>query len=847
MLSFHRVGVWVVLAGLIQLTTWAQVSGPATGDMSPNAPSAHREVGVPISRGSGDMLPMATAPVGEDQSDDLLLGEDPDNHLGFAFARHLGRDQRAFWTKPAHFQVKDLKWISPFIGMTAGVIAGDDWISKQIPLSKVQASKTFSDYGTYSLISAGGGAFLLGHITGNDRMSEAGLLSGEAAIDSTAIAMLLKGATQRPRPYQDNGSGTFFQGGGSFPSEHAAIAWSIASVMAHEYPGTLTKILAYGLATGISATRVTGQQHFASDVIVGSALGWYFGRQVYRSHHDSDLGGEAWGDLLPESSGEKIRNPENMGSPYLPLDSWVYPAMERLIALGYVKTAYLGIRPWTRMECARMLEEAKETVGDDDEQSGQEARIYHDLEQEFASENARLNGAANAGATLDSVYTRITNISGPPLRDGYHFGQTIINDYGRPYAQGLNSVDGFTAHATAGPFAFSFRGEYQHAPGVSSYSPQVLNATAAVDAAPPLANGAPTTNRFKPLEATVSLNIKDIQFSFGLQSQWLGPGESGPLLMSDNAPPFVALRINQVSPQYIPGFSRILGPVRTEFYIGQLDGHHWEHCIVPSCRSYPGYPGVIGPNIVPQPFIHGAVFSLKPTPNLELGMTYSAMFGGPGLPVTFGTFFHTYYVHTTNLALNPGKRASAANISYRVPGLRDWLTLYLDSMTWDEVSPLGSTRANVNPGLFMPKLPKIPKLQLRAEGLNISRTKEFPIGWVYFNGDRYLSGYTNGGELLGSWIGRAGRGGQGWLTYSFSPRSTFQLGYRLQTVAPNFVGGGRLADYSGKGDFLLHHDLSISGLLQYEQWKFPVLRATQQTNISASIQLTFYPHWHTAR
>lgn len=48
-------------------------------------------------------------------------------------------------------------------------------------------------------------------------------------------------------------------------------------LLTHEMPGTLTKILAYGLATGISATRVAGQQHFPSDVIIGSALGWYFG------------------------------------------------------------------------------------------------------------------------------------------------------------------------------------------------------------------------------------------------------------------------------------------------------------------------------------------------------------------------------------------------------------------------------------------------------------------------------------------------------------------------------------------------------------------------------------------
>ena len=133
----------------------------------------------------------------EDSKADASLGEDPDNRLIVPFVKHLASDQKTFWTAPAHFQVKDLKWAAPFMGITAGFIAGDSWISKQIPLGKVQTSKTFSDYGAYSLIAAGGGAFVLGHLTGNDHMSEAGLLSGEAAINATAIAYLMKSATQR--------------------------------------------------------------------------------------------------------------------------------------------------------------------------------------------------------------------------------------------------------------------------------------------------------------------------------------------------------------------------------------------------------------------------------------------------------------------------------------------------------------------------------------------------------------------------------------------------------------------------------------------------------------------------
>src|SRR5207248_6046045 len=104
------------------------------------------------------------------------------------------------------------------------------------------------------------------------------------------------------------------------------------------------------------------------------------------------------------------RNPANMGSPYVPLDSWVYPAFDRLAAMGYVKTAFMGLRPWTRMECARLVEEAK----DHDDTDRSAVRGYVDaLKQEFSAE---LNGVRRQ-AVVESIYTRLTGISGQPLTD----------------------------------------------------------------------------------------------------------------------------------------------------------------------------------------------------------------------------------------------------------------------------------------------------------------------------------------------------------------------------------------------------------------------------------------------
>jgi hypothetical protein len=775
----------------------------------------------------------------EESHDWLAPGTDPENRLISPFLKHLVEDQKQFWSTPTRLRVKDLKWIAPSAASVGLLIATDSWLARQVPASHMATSKTLSDYIAYSFVGLGGTSFLLGHIRHDDHLSETGLLAGEAAINSAGVAYALKEITQRQRPIQGNGHGNFFAGGASFPSEHSALAWSVASVWAHEYPGWLSQTAAYGLASAVTIGRVTAKQHFPSDAIVGSALGWYLGRQVYRAHHDPELGGSGWADSIDEKSGERSRNPNFMASPYVPLDSWIYPALERLIGSGYIQSGVLGMRPWTRMACAHLLEDAADKFPDNGVEEGVAGRTYAALTAEFNAEMARLDGAANLGARVESLYTTTAGISGTPLRDGYHFGQTIINDYGRPYWSGVNNVTGLTADAEAGPVSIYFRGEYQHAPAMPSETPQTLAATAAADLTPTLPNGTAEVNQFALLDSTASINLNNVQISFGKQSVWLGPGESGALLLSNNAAPIPMVKIDDVVPHKIPGPLSVLGPFRAEFFVGQLTGQHWEFCTVPACHSNPAAPGLVGPNISPQPFFHGEKISFQPTPNFEFGMGVTAMFGGPGLPVTFGNFFKTYYVHTPSN--NPGKRVSSADLSYRVPGLRNWLTFYMDSMVWDEFSPIGSTRANVNPGIYLPQIPKVPKLELRAEGVNISRTKEFFPGFVYFNADRYRSGYINNGNLLGSWAGRAGRGGRGWLTYWLSPRNKLQLGYRLQTVSPAFIEGGRLVDYSAESEFMLARQVSVSGLVQYEQWRFPAITPARQSDVTASMQITFYP------
>ena len=75
--------------------------------------------------------------------------------------------------------------------------------------------------------------------------------------------------------------------------------------------------------------------------------------------------------------------------------------------------------------------------------------------------------------SIDELYTRAEVISGTPVNDSFHFGQTLYDDYGRPYWKGFNNITGVSGSAVDGRFVMYGRGEYQHAPAIPAYSPSV--------------------------------------------------------------------------------------------------------------------------------------------------------------------------------------------------------------------------------------------------------------------------------------------------------------------------------------------------------------------------------------
>ena len=542
-----------------------------------------------------------------------------------------------------------------------------------------------------------------------------------------------------------------------------------------------------------------------------------------------------------------------LGSTYIPVDSPVYPMALRLYSLGYLDSIFIGSRPWTRRSLLHALSQTTPdvTASNDDEAIEILARLQTILAAEGSPEGkdrGRVEG-------VETIYTRLMGVGGPVLRDSYHLGQTINNDYGRPYQSGFNNITGFSTINEVGRFSLYVRGEYQHAPSAAGYNAALSRTISNIDAIPypgtnnyqlhqdtipsgPIAS----QNPFRLQEATLSYHLLGHELSFGKSDAWLGPGYGGAMAWSNNAENIYSFRINRVEPMHIPLFSKIFGPVRYDFLVGSLQGHS-------------------APN---APWVHQELISLSPTKDLQISFQRTAIWGGHGHgcllpdgsiypcnePITLHTFLKSFFsISDVTVAekysrSDPGARFSSFTFSYRLPFLRRYLTLYTDSTTHDDVFPISAPRrAGWRPGLYLSHVPGMPKLDLRAEAVYTDYvTLRSVFGQAnYFEGVQQ-QGYTNKGFIFGDWIGREAKGGQVWFTYHLSAADLVQVEYLRKKNAKDFIPGGTTQNQL-KVEAVKHfsHDLSADAWVQYEHWIAPIYLPGAQDDVTAAIQVTWHP------
>jgi membrane-associated phospholipid phosphatase len=215
------------------------------------------------------------------------------------------RDEGDIWSSPSRMDWNDAAILGGVAAATAILIATDEqvyrsfinfrndhtWVQKVSPVA-TKLGEFYVPYGVAALFCLKGVAFK------DDEALDTGLLSAEAMLHSAIAVQVFKHLFGRTRPYVHDGQDKWFgpraivkrYSGGfssydSFPSGHTITAFSLATVIAERSDQFWVGATAYSLAGVCGLSRLTEQDHWLSDVVVGAAMGVAIGKLVVRNHN----------------------------------------------------------------------------------------------------------------------------------------------------------------------------------------------------------------------------------------------------------------------------------------------------------------------------------------------------------------------------------------------------------------------------------------------------------------------------------------------------------------------------------------------------------------------------------
>ncbi len=226
----------------------------------------------------------------------------PASTFGKAYAKSYWTDTKSVFTNPFRWKKGQIITVAALTAGTIGLIVWGDKPIQQFFYRNESYFLSTSSYYFFSPLGSGlisipalGIFYASGVIWKNKKAKETGLKGLEAYVITVVFTNVIKQVTHRHRPYQDDPpnphawDGPFSWGGdygmfgyNSFPSGHSSAIFSIATVVAFEYWNTKwVPIVSFGVAGFTALYRLAVNDHWASDVLFGSALGFAVGSMVY--------------------------------------------------------------------------------------------------------------------------------------------------------------------------------------------------------------------------------------------------------------------------------------------------------------------------------------------------------------------------------------------------------------------------------------------------------------------------------------------------------------------------------------------------------------------------------------
>lgn len=204
------------------------------------------------------------------------------------------------------FTAGDAVLAAGFVAAAAAAVPADRWFARQLQDEARQANRFMQAtatgarfWGNPGAAIAGVGIYLAGTASGNRRVQDLGLHATGAVVTANVITFGIKVLAGRARPHLDTLNSTDFEllrglrddDYQSFPSGHATAAFAFASVVtaetSHWWPGAKwpVGIASYGVAALTATSRIYNNQHWASDVLTGAAIGTITGLKLFRYQH----------------------------------------------------------------------------------------------------------------------------------------------------------------------------------------------------------------------------------------------------------------------------------------------------------------------------------------------------------------------------------------------------------------------------------------------------------------------------------------------------------------------------------------------------------------------------------
>ncbi len=204
------------------------------------------------------------------------------------------------------FTVNDAYLAAIFVAGTVALHPFDKAFAQRMQDSSTQTNRFFGEVATTVRLIAEPGSWLIGssmyvggRLAHNGRMADLGLHGTEALVVGGLSGSVIKAVVGRARPYVDKplnpndysfGRGLKGADYQSFPSGHTTAAFAAAAAVTSEtsrwWPSSrwLIGSAMYGGATMVGLSRMYNNKHWASDVVLGAAIGTFAGNKVVRYH-----------------------------------------------------------------------------------------------------------------------------------------------------------------------------------------------------------------------------------------------------------------------------------------------------------------------------------------------------------------------------------------------------------------------------------------------------------------------------------------------------------------------------------------------------------------------------------